>query len=231
MQLPAASGDPRAVSAALSKLYATEVGILGQQGKETLDLLRKVEQLRGKTYTPEPDAKYPADEFGAALREVARIIKGGLGLEVACIDLGGWDTHFFQGTVGGIQAGLIDTLARGLAAFDADIKAYRDQVTTIAMTEFGRRLYENGSAGTDHGRGFAFMAMGGRVNGGHVHGEWPGLKEEPTLPGPGGMEVRIDFRSVLAEVLTCGVGKTDLSEVFPEFEGERIGLMGEKTVM
>lgn len=227
MQLPASSGDPRAVSAALSKLYAAEVGILGQQGKETLDLLKKVEQLRGKEYKPDPDAKYPAGEFGAALREVARIVKAGLGLEVACIDLGGWDTHFFQGTVGGIQAGLIETLSQGLAAFDADLKGRRDSVTTIAMTEFGRRLYENGSAGTDHGRGFALMAMGSRIHGGKVHGDWPGLNEEPALPGPGGMEMRIDFRSVLSEVLMHASGNAKLDQVFPGFEPRSVGLLGE----
>ena len=76
----------------------------------------------------------------------ARLVKAVVGLEAACIDLGNRDTHFFQGTTGGIQTGLIDSLSRGLAAFDADLKHHRDRVATIAMTEFGRRLYENGSA-------------------------------------------------------------------------------------
>ena len=203
------------------------MGLLGRQGKETLELLRRVEQLRGKPYQPEAGAEYPKEEFGAGLREVARLIKADLGLEVACLDLGGWDTHFFQGTLGGLQSGLIDTLARGLSAFDADLKDQRKRVTTVVMTEFGRRLYENGSAGTDHGRGFALMALGGRVNGGKVHGAWPGLKEEPSLPGPGGMEVRVDYRSVLSEVLELGAaGSKHLDEVFPDFKPQRVGLVG-----
>ena len=117
---------------------------------------------------------------------MARIVKANLGLEVACLDLGGWDTHFFQGTTGG-HAGNPHryALPRGLAAFDADLRGHRDRVTTIVMTEFGRRLYENGSAGTDHGRGFAFMAMGEGVQRRQVHGDWPGLKGGAAIfPGP-----------------------------------------------
>ena len=189
-------------------------------------MLNRVEQLRGKTYTPASGAEYPNDDFGNGLRaeKVARIVKANLGLEVACIDLGGWDTHYFQGTTAGAQVGQIDALARGLAAFDADLKGYRDRVTTVVMTEFGRRLYENASSGTDHGRGFALMAMGEQIHGGKVHGAWPGLKEEPSLPGPGGMEVKIDYRSVLSEILSGAVGNAKIDEVFPGFEAKRVGI-------
>jgi uncharacterized protein (DUF1501 family) len=226
VQLPVSSGNPSAVSRALSKLYAAEVGIIGEQGKETLDLLHRVEQLRGKTYTPAAGAEYPKDDLGAGLREVARIVKASLGLEVACIDLGGWDTHFFQGTASGSQATQIDSLSRAMAAFDADLKGYRDRVTTIVMTEFGRRLYENTSAGTDHGRGFALMAMGEKIHGGKVHGAYPGLKEEPSLPGPGGMEVKIDYRAVLSEILVHAIGNRKMDEVFPGFQPQRVGIAG-----
>ena len=175
-----------------------------------------------------PPAQISQRRIGAGLREIARIIKANLGLEVACIDLGGWDTHFFQGTSNGLQAGNIDSLSEGLAAFDADLKGYRDRVTTVAMTEFGRRLYENGSAGTDHGRGFAFFAMGEKIDGGKVHGQWPGLKEEPSLPGPGGMEVKIDYRSVLSEVLIGGIGGAKIDEVFPGFQPQPVGICNAK---
>jgi uncharacterized protein (DUF1501 family) len=225
IRLPTSSGDPQAISQALSAIYATQIGVLGAQGRQTLDLLKKVEAVRGKAYQPLPAANYPTDDFGAGLRETARIIKANLGLEVACLDLGGWDTHFFQGTTGGLQASLIDNLSRGLAAFDADLAGHRDRVTTIVMTEFGRRLYENGSAGTDHGRGFAFFAMGGKINGGKINGDWPGLAEEPGLPGPGGMEVKIDYRSVLSEVLANAIGNHHLDQVFPGFHATRVGLV------
>lgn len=224
IQLP--SEHARSVTQALSSLYGAEVGLLGHQGQQTLALLERVERLRGKPYIPESGATYPADEFGSGLREIARTIKASLGLEVACIDLGGWDTHFFQGTTGGLQADLIDRLSRGLAAFDADMRRYRDRVTTVVMTEFGRRLYENGSAGTDHGRGFALMALGGAINGGRVHGVWPGLENEPMLPGPGGMEVKIDYRSVLSEILSRGLRDSSMEQVFPDFQPHQVGLIG-----
>src|SRR6185369_3078027 len=173
LQIKTPGNDAAAVSSILSAMYSAEVGMVGQAGKATLDLLRRVESLRGAAYSPEGGAVYLDDDFSHGLREIARLIKAQVGLEVACVDLGGWDTHFFQGTTSGLQAESIDELARGLAAFDADLRDYRSRVTTVVMTEFGRRVYENGSLGTDHGRGFALMAIGERINGGRVHGEWP----------------------------------------------------------
>jgi uncharacterized protein (DUF1501 family) len=180
--------------------------------------------LRGAHYRPENGAEYPDDAFGAGLREIARLIKADVGLEAACIDLGGWDTHYFQGTTGGLLAGVIDQLARGLAAFDADLGGSRDRITTVVMTEFGRRIYENGSMGTDHGRGFAMMAIGNRINGGNVHGAWPGLEEENT-PGPGGLKINFDYRSVLWEALEGVIGSADIDQVFPGFKCENVGLI------
>ena len=101
------------------------------------------------------------------------------------------------------------------------------------MTEFGRRIYENGSLGTDHGRGFAMLAMGHGINGGKVHGKWPGLAEEDTpgaetlsIPGPSGLKVLFDYRSVLAEVLSSSLGSGDVNQVFPNFHPEPVGLVG-----
>jgi uncharacterized protein (DUF1501 family) len=93
------------------------------------------------------------------------------------------------------------------------------------MTEFGRRTYENSSMGTDHGRGFAFMAMGGKVRGGRVICDWPGLKEEPAqFLGPSGLAVKVDYRSVLSEIVYNLLGNEDLAFVFPGFEPEPVGL-------
>ena len=226
IRTPGASADPVAVSNALSAMYATEVGVLGDQGRETLDLLRRVEALRNKPYHPETGADYGDDPFARGLREIARLVKADVGLEAACIDLEGWDTHFFQGSAGGQLATLADRLARGLAAFDSDLVRHRDRVTTVVMTEFGRRLYENGSAGTDHGRGFAMMALGGKINGGKVHGDWPGLETEANnYIGPGGLDVRIDYRSVLSEVLSGAVGNDDVAGVFPDFTPKQVGIV------
>lgn len=221
-----------AVSSVLSAMYGAEVGMVGQAGKATLDLLRRVESLRGETYKPEGGAVYLDDDFSHGLKEIARLIKAQVGLEVACLDLGGWDTHFFQGSTSGLQADLIRQLAAGLAAFDTDLGPQRDRVTTLVMTEFGRRTYENSSLGTDHGRGFALFALGGLVKGGRVHGRWPGLVEDESFLqndlyplGPSGLRVLIDYRSVLAEVLTKFLCHSNLNQVFPNFHPEAVGII------
>ena len=81
---------------------------------------------------------------------MATIIKARVGLEAACVDLGGWDSHFSQQT---LMDPLITRLGDGLAAFAKDLGPALDSTTVIVMTEFGRRLAENASFGTDHGRG------------------------------------------------------------------------------
>ena len=106
IHVPTAAGGAQTVADALAAMYSTQVGVLGDQGRQTLALLSHVQAISGKTYQPESLARYASDEFSAALRETARLIKAEVGLEVACIDLGNWDTHFFQGTTGGLQAGL-----------------------------------------------------------------------------------------------------------------------------
>jgi uncharacterized protein (DUF1501 family) len=225
IHVPAAGPEADAVTRALASMYASEVGLLGQQGKETLELLKKVQTLRDKPYVPEAGAEYPDVPFGHGLREIARLVKADVGLEVACLDLQGWDTHFFQGTIVGQLTELTDALARGLAAFDADLASHRPRVTTVVMTEFGRRLYENGSAGTDHGRGFAMMAFGDSINGGKVLGQWPGFEQDPIFPGPGGLQVKTDYRSILAEVLRGPMKCEAIDKVFPGFTPEQVGLV------
>lgn len=233
LQIKIPGNNAAAALSVLSALYGTEVGMVGQAGKATLDLLRRVESLRGETYMPLGGAIYLDDDFSHGLKEIARLIKAHVGLEVACLDLGGWDTHFFQGSTSGLQADLIRQLAGGLAAFDRDLGTQRDRVTILVMTEFGRRSYENSSLGTDHGRGFALFALGGQVKGGKVHGRWPSLVEESSSQtdslnpvGPSGLKVLIDYRSVLAEVLTKVLGHRDLNQVFPNFHPQAVGLVG-----
>src|SRR6476659_6516772 len=111
LQIKIPSGNTVAVSSVLSALYRAEVGMIGQAGKATLDLLRRVESVRSSAYTPDNGATYLDDDFSHGLREIARLIKAQVGLEVACLDLGGWDTHVFQGSTSGLQADLIHQLA------------------------------------------------------------------------------------------------------------------------
>jgi uncharacterized protein (DUF1501 family) len=229
VRIAAPTGNSDAVQAALSRMYAAGSRALSKAGEDTLDLLQRIADIRKQQYRPEGGVQYPENSFAGGLREIARLVKADVGLRVASIDLGGWDTHFFQGAVDGQQAEVIATLAQGLAAFDADLAQYRDRVTILVMTEFGRRIYENGSLGTDHGRGFAMVAIGNPVNGGKVIGEWPGLDEMGEdgvdgLLGPSGLKINHDYRSVLSEVLHDVVGCRDVAQVFPDFKPSPVGL-------
>src|SRR5205823_280955 len=106
-----------------------------------------------------------------------------------------------QGGTTGWQASLLSDLGASLLAFSRDLGTRWSNVTTVVMTEFGRRAYENGGLGTDHGRASFMMLMGGRVQGSKVIGTWPGL-EAHQLEGPGDLKVTTDYRSVLAEALS-----------------------------
>jgi uncharacterized protein (DUF1501 family) len=107
-------------------------------------------------------------------------------------------------------------LAEGLAAFHADMADHMSKLTTVTMSEFGRRASENGSLGTDHGHGSMMMVLGGNVDGGKVHGQWPGLGEGQLI-GPGDLAVTTDYRDVLSEVLVKRLNNPAASAVFPDY--------------
>jgi uncharacterized protein (DUF1501 family) len=207
-------GDVRALQqmrAALSTVYQEDV-----MGQDTLSIMDTLETLDPLTYATSRHAKYPESEFGLALKQTAMLIKAEVGLEVSAIDVGGWDTHFAQGASTGQMANLMEDLSDGLAAFHADMQDHMHQLTTVTMSEFGRRASENGSLGTDHGHGSMMMVLGGHVKGGKVHGAWPGL-QEGQLIGPGDLAVTTDYRDVLSEILVKRLNNPATPEVFPNY--------------
>jgi uncharacterized protein (DUF1501 family) len=198
----------------LERLYAMEQGALGSAARDTFDALQRIDAMRAMPYTPAHGATYGTDDFSQGLRQIARLLKADLGVEAASIDLDGWDSHFTQQT-------LVDPLAarlgQGLAAFRRDLGARLATTTVVVMTEFGRRVRENSSFGTDHGRGSVMFVMGGGVKGGRVIGPWPGLRDE-LLEGPGDLPVVNNYRDILGPVLQRhGASAEHLARVFPDF--------------
>jgi len=215
-------GDPRALQqmrTALNTVYENDV-----MGQDTLSIMDTLATLDPLTYTASRNTKYPDTEFGLALKQTAMLIKAEVGLEVSAIDVGGWDTHFAQGSTNGLMPNLMKDLAEGLSAFHADMFDHMQQLTTVTMSEFGRRASENGSLGTDHGHGSMMMVLGGNVNGGKVHGEWPGLGEGQLI-GPGDLAVTTDYRDVLSEVLVKRLHNPETDMIFPNYESNLLGLM------
>lgn len=208
---------------ALEQLYGAESDLLGGAARDTFDALGRIDAMRSAPYTPANGADYGTDSFANGLRQIARLIKGNVGLEAASVDLGGWDSHFTQGTL--IEP-LLTRLGKGLATFRRDLGAAMAQTTVVVMTEFGRRVRENSAFGTDHGRGSVMWVLGGGVRGGRVIGPWLGLGDE-RLEGPGDLPVQNNYRNVLAPVLARhGASAENLARVFPDFALQGLELYG-----
>ncbi len=214
-------GDQRALQQmrmALNTVYEDD-----ELGQDTLSIMDTLQKLDPNNYQSS-FTNYPDTEFGLALKQTAMLIKAEVGLEVSAIDVGGWDTHFAQGASTGQMANLMQDLADGLAAFHADMHEHMHNLTTVTMSEFGRRASENGSLGTDHGHGSMMMVLGGNVDGGKVHGKWPGMREG-QLMGPGDLAVTTDYRDVLSEIITKRLNNPSVNDVFPNYEPEIPGII------
>jgi uncharacterized protein (DUF1501 family) len=203
---------------------------LFEAGTRTLNAVDIVENLAGG-YTPANGAVYPEGEFGDLLQTIAQLIKEKIGLRVATVDLGGFDTHENQGeSSGGFLADLLDELSRGLEAFYTDLDGvgsenYTGRMTLAGMSEFGRRLKQNANGGTDHGHGGVMLVLGGNVNGGVVYCDWPGLRND-QLYDRADLEITIDYRRVLSEILIRRWVNPYLGIVFPGYTGyEPLGIV------
>ncbi len=196
---------------ALGELYALEAGPIGNAGRDTMNALARIRELRGGGPAPGHGAQYPKGEFGDGMRVIAQLIKANVGLEAATIDLDGWDSHIATGP---LMEPRMKTLADSLAALRTDLGPAMKHTTVIVMTEFGRRVYENASYGTDHGRASVMFVMGGGVAGGRVHAQWPGLAHD-LLEGPGDLPVAFNYRDVLAPILGRTSPSMDLAGLFP----------------
>jgi uncharacterized protein (DUF1501 family) len=205
----------------LRNLYEGGSSWIHQAGLQALDAVDIIELYASGDYVPRPGVVYPDGWFGDNLKTVAQMIKLGIGLRVATVDLGGWDTHENQGDgSGGYYAGLLGELAQGLAAFYEDLDtgapAFTSKLTVLVMSEFGRRAFENPDGGSDHGHGNNMLVLSGNAIGG-LKGSWPGLAA-PQL-NDGDVEVTTDFRRVLSEVLVRRLGNPALSAIFPGYTG------------
>jgi uncharacterized protein (DUF1501 family) len=214
-QLQIPSAQAAAIRARIEALYDLNSGLapVSKTIFEAMDLLSK---LVNTSYAPTGSAKYPPSAFGAKLEQVAQIAKAGLGLEVAYLDIGGWDTHSNQGGVEGELPNLLNKLSASLSAFYTDMGDLAKKLTIVTMSEFGRRARQNGSNGTDHGHGNCMFVIGGGIKGGKVYGKWPSLSAD-KLYGPGDLDVTTDYREVLAEILTKRVKNSNLAQIFPDF--------------
>lgn len=204
---PALAND---MSAALSAMYQNSAAPLDVAAQATLEALETVKRIDIDNYRPANGARYDDSDFGRALKQTAALIKAEAGLEVACIDHGNFDTHVAQGQ---LLPGLVIRLADQLRAFHDDMREYMSRVTVIVMSEFGRRVQENGGGGTDHGHGGAVYLMSDHVAQQPVIARWPGLNDDFLENGD--LQITTDYRDVLWELLLSRTSNHDPSSVFP----------------
>lgn len=208
-------------------LYAGAVDeALRTTGEGAFEALSRLDAQRLSQLPAASGVEYPRGPLGQRLRDIARLIRGEVGLEVAATELGGWDTHAAQGAGAGLFANRCRELAGALAAFTADLGPLLERVTVVVLTEFGRTVRENGSRGTDHGVGSAMLLVGGGVRGGKVYGRFESL-EPGRLQDGRDVPSWTDVRAPLAEALRACRPGVELARVFPGFTPPApLGLFG-----
>jgi uncharacterized protein (DUF1501 family) len=210
----------RGVNEMLASFWSGQTGVeIG--GQRADGSLRVVAQ---QPYTSTLPAGWPTSTFARQLWTVAQSIRFNLGLRYATIDLGGWDTHDGQGTAGSgynYYQNKIAELSQALTAFYGELSGGGEmgRVTVIVQSEFGRRVRQNGSGGTDHGYGNPLLVLGGAVNGRRFYGQWTGLDPQVLTQSFGDVPVTTDYRQVFSELLIRRMDNSQLSSVFPGYTG------------
>jgi uncharacterized protein (DUF1501 family) len=193
------------------------VNATSQAAFATLDRVASV-----ATYTPA--VAYPNNNgFAQALRTVAGALSRGIGTRIFWVQTGGYDTHSAQNTLNGSYNGLMSTLNDGLFSFYNDLsnQGLLNNTLILQFSEFGRRIQENGSQGTDHGAASIMMALGGQVRGG-IYGTAANLNPadpaNPTLEN-GGNDIRhqTDFRAVYSRVIDNWLGGDSVAILGADF--------------
>lgn len=192
--------------------YLAQTGLGAQQSADEL-------QAAVKKYNS--TVEYPKDPFAQGLRLIAQIIAGGVGTQILYITIGGFDTHAEQNTARVNHPMLLETVDRGLDAFYQDISqmGVADNILMMTFSEFGRRVRENGSLGTDHGTAAPMLVLGNRVRGG-LHGEHPSLTK---LDDNSDLIYTVDFRSVYATILEDWLSADSQTILGKKFE--KLGLI------
>jgi uncharacterized protein (DUF1501 family) len=198
------SGYPSDGRAHVAFVHSTARAALG-----TLDEVARVAAYQGSV-------TYPTSAFGQALKAVGGAMQRGVGTKVYWVSTGGYDTHASQNPNTGTYRTLMVTLNDGLTAFHQDLQnqGLLSSTLVVVYSEFGRRISENGSQGTDHGAAGVMMAMGGGVRGG-IYGRAADLRQDASNPDleNSAIDVRheTDFRSVYAKLIDGWLGTNSVA--------------------
>lgn len=219
--LPGTVEQQQKAQAVLAASYAQAPAQLRGDVASTLAALSTIATIRAQG-GPRNGAVYPPRPFGKALADVSAVLRAEVGLRVATVDVGGWDTHTDE--IRQLDKVLPD-VAAALAAFMADLgPERRKRVTVVVQTEFGRRVAINASGGTDHGAGGVMWLLGGGVAGRAVHGAWRPLMTKDDLENGDVPRLNNAF-DVLGEVVAKRLGVGSLGTVFPGHTHVPLGIV------
>lgn len=199
--------------------------LVNNHGLSFLDNLEAVASLDYDSYISSNGINYPDNFYGQQLRQIAFLIKTGLGFEVGTVNHNGWDDHANQGGPEGNQANRLADFSKGIAALYNDLgPQHMGDVVILTMTEFGRTAKQNASKGTDHGNASNWFIIGGGVNGG-IYGDWPGLKPDDLYLGRY-LKHNIDFRDIFAEIIKNHLdNQANLGSILPNYQYQPVGFL------
>src|SRR5581483_278834 len=219
---PTAMDRPE-INSAFDRMYAG-AGSLGEAYREgrrsRQEILAELSEPAAMEAQQADNGAPPPQGYAQDTAQLARLMQRNPRLQLAFMQLGGWDTHVNQGAADGQLARRLQPLGEGLAQLASGLGPLWNDTVVVVMSEFGRTARENGNHGTDHGHGNLMWVLGGPVAGGKVYGEWPGLAAAALHEGRD-LAVTTDFRTVLARV--CGqhlrLPDRRLDAVFPRAPG------------
>ncbi len=207
----------------IDETHGRWTNVWATQAKSTIQALDQIARAGAQRTA----VTYPSTGTGQRLRDVAALLKAGIGVRAVDVEFqGDWDMHANMGNLenGWLTSYLAD-LGGSIASFREDLGVLWSRVTVVTVTEFGRRVSENQSTGTEHGWGTSTFVAGGGVNGGKIHGRFPGLDDKQLKDGD--LVVTADYRSLLTEILTrrAGITAQGAEQVFPNFRPEVLSVM------
>lgn len=210
--------DQERIQTAFDQLYSQNdpLSLAYQEGRAARNTLLK--QLEAEMEEANNGAPLPRG-FAGETRQLASLMVRDPSIQLAFMNVGGWDTHLNQGGSQGPFANRLKNVGEGLVTFIERLGNIYADTTILLISEFGRTVAENGNQGTDHGQGNAVWVLGGSVRGGQVYGQWPGLSKS-ELYQQRDLAVTTDFRDVFSTVLVrqFGLQNNHISRVFPGYK-------------
>ncbi len=209
------------IARAFEKMYEDRKDDLGQAFREGMEARATINEKLSDTMTAADQGAVQANKFSGFGKQVGKLIREEPKIQVAFVDLGGFDTHVNQGAAQGQLANNLNVVGKGLAELANSLGSSFERTLIVVMSEFGRTVKENGNGGTDHGHGNFIWLLGGPVEGGKIFGKWNGIAQKNLYEGRD-LPVYSDFRGVLKTTVAehMGLSQKQAETIFPGFKAQ-----------